>query len=149
MLRLFSAIITFLFLSCSGSTGVSGGMKAAARDCPIKSGNDGFLLSCSGSTGASEKQDIKWWIARSSRAMTEREKCRAMIFHPVMFRLDRSILKRDNRSRRQIARSSRAMTERGKYRAMTERGERREMMLRGAGDDRERRSGNDVEGCGR
>ena len=121
-------------------------------------GNDGFLLSCSGSTGASEKQDIKCWIARSSRAMTERgkcramterEKCRAMIFHPVMFRLDRSILKRDNRSRRQIARSSRAMTERGKYRAMTERGERREMMLRGAGDDRERRSGNDVEGCGR
>ena len=32
---------------------------------------------------------------------------------------------------------------------MIERGERRKMTLRGAGDDRERRSGNDVEGCGR
>ena len=61
MLRLFSAIIAFLFLSCSGT-----------------------------------------------------------FFFPVILRLDRSILKRDNR--RQIARSSRAMTERGK---------RRKMMLRG------------------
>ena len=48
MLRLFSAIIALWFLSCSGSTGVS------------------------------ERQDIKWWIARSSRAMTERGKYRAM-----------------------------------------------------------------------
>ena len=53
------------------------------------------------------------------------------LFFPVILRLDRSILKRDNRSRRQIARSSRAMTERGK---------RRKMMLRGG-------AGNDVFCC--
>ena len=51
---------------------------------------------------------------------------KVMAFVVVILRLDRSILKRDNRSRRQIARSSRTMTERE---------ERRKMMLRGAGDD--------------
>ena len=35
---------------------------------------------------------------------------KVMAFVVVILRLDRSILKRDNRSRRQIARSSRAMT---------------------------------------
>ena len=61
--------------------------------------------------------------------MTERGKCQEMIllfhpvilrhlFFPVILRLDRSILKRDNRSRRQITRSSRAMTERGKCQKM-------------------------------
>ena len=72
MLRLFSAIIAFLVLSCSGTF---------------------FSLSYSGLTGVSEKQDIKWWIARSSRAIAERGKCQKMIllFHPVMLRLDRGI----------------------------------------------------------
>ena len=59
MFRLFSAIIAFLFLSCSGT-----------------------------------------------------------FFFPVILRLDRSILKRDNRNCRQIARSSRAIAERGKCQKM-------------------------------
>ena len=40
------------------------------------------------------------------------------LFFPVILRLDRSILKRDNRNRRQIARSSRAIAERGKCQKM-------------------------------
>ena len=44
---------------------------------------------------------------------------KVMAFVVVILRLDRSILKRDNRSRRQIARSSRAMTEREERREMT------------------------------
>ena len=51
----------------------------------------------------SEKQDIKWWIARSSRAMTERGKCREMMLRGAGDDINS------------------AMTERGERRAMTER----------------------------
>ena len=43
---------------------------------------------------------------------------KVMAFVVVILRLDRSILKRDNRSRRQIARSSQAIAERGKCQKM-------------------------------
>ena len=61
-----------------------------------------------GSTGASEKQDIKWWIARSSRAMTERGKCREMTLRGAGNEINS---------------------------VMTEKGECRVITVRGAGDD--------------
>ena len=156
MLRLFSAIIAFLFLSCSGTfffpvilrldRSIQRNGSCDKGICPIKSDND--------RKGKMSGNDI---VIPPSHTPAP--------FFPVILRLDRSILKRDNRSRRQIARSSRAMTERGKCqkmifhpvmlrldrgirrngscgkgiarssRTMTEREERRKMMLRGAGND--------------
>ena len=69
-----------------------------------------MLLSYSGSTGASEKQDIKWWIARSSRAMTERGECREMMLRGAGNDINSAMTERGECQVITVRESSRIMT---------------------------------------
>ena len=61
-------------------------------------------------TGVSEKQDIKWWIARSSRAMTERGECREMMLRGAGDDINSAMTERGECQVITVRESSRIMT---------------------------------------